>query len=453
MNKLKRILIIALFVLFIGGLKCYAVSGKITDNSVRLRREPSTNCETIELLYKDNEVEVSEQIGDFYKVKIKGYSGYVHKDYVSLDGTLGNQTQTNQENTNKPQENANQIDNNTTNDNQPQENQDNNNQPQENQDNKQNQSQELKIEDIKTVSKEEPIYIIPVINSSKIDTVNTSSKLTVKQIINEWIYVSYENGYGWIRKEKLIDIPVAPVVATPEPPKTLNKVAYIRHDGVNFRKKPELTADIIKTLYINTKITLIEDVDSKWYKIDVNGTKGYISKDLVSENKVETTSRSSSTQQREPAVTTQPQVATANETANNAQTQEQTTSVTNKGQQIADMAKSHVGKKYVYGGTGPSSFDCSGLTMYVYKQFGISLPHSATSQSNYGRKISKSELQPGDLVFFSDYITYKGIGHIGIYIGNGSFVHASTPSTGVIISSINGDYYSKRYVTARRLVD
>ena len=88
--------------------------------------------------------------------------------------------------------------------------------------------------------------------------------------------------------------------------------------------------------------------------------------------------------------------------------------------------------------------------MYVYKQFGVSLSHSATAQSKIGTKVDRKNLQPGDLVFFTNYKTGKGIGHVGIYIGNNQFVHASTEKTGVITSSITGSY-NTRYVTATRL--
>ena len=91
--------------------------------------------------------------------------------------------------------------------------------------------------------------------------------------------------------------------------------------------------------------------------------------------------------------------------------------------------------------------------MYVFKNFGISLSHSATAQSKCGTYVSKSDLKPGDLVFFKDYETMDGIGHCGIYIGNGDFIHASS-GTGycVKISTLLSGSYEKRYETARRLI-
>ena len=105
----------------------------------------------------------------------------------------------------------------------------------------------------------------------------------------------------------------------------------------------------------------------------------------------------------------------------------------------------------IYGGTGSGGFDCSGFTMHVFSNFGVSLAHGATPQLNNGYTVSQSELQPGDLVFFfGTYNTSSAASHVGIYIGGGQFIHAST-SRGVIISSLSESYYASRYLTARRV--
>ena len=95
-------------------------------------------------------------------------------------------------------------------------------------------------------------------------------------------------------------------------------------------------------------------------------------------------------------------------------------------------AKAQVGKSYVWGAAGPNSFDCSGLTMAAYAQAGISLPHNSSAQYNSSPKISESELQPGDLVFY-----YSPISHVGIYIGNGQVVNALNPGSGVQVSGLH----------------
>ena len=109
------------------------------------------------------------------------------------------------------------------------------------------------------------------------------------------------------------------------------------------------------------------------------------------------------------------------------------------------------GYPYVYGASGPNSFDCSGFTMYVFAQAGIKLPHGATSQLSYGTEVSRSDLQPGDLVFFQDY-GYTA-SHVGIYIGGDQFIHASSSYYNghcVVITSLSETYYNNHYLTARR---
>jgi cell wall-associated NlpC family hydrolase len=95
-------------------------------------------------------------------------------------------------------------------------------------------------------------------------------------------------------------------------------------------------------------------------------------------------------------------------------------------------ALAQVGDAYVWGAAGPNAFDCSGLTMMAYAQAGVSLPHSSRAQYSSGRHVSKSELQPGDLVFY-----YSPISHVGIYLGNGMIVHAANPGAGVKVSSVD----------------
>jgi peptidoglycan DL-endopeptidase CwlO len=111
---------------------------------------------------------------------------------------------------------------------------------------------------------------------------------------------------------------------------------------------------------------------------------------------------------------------------------------------VVGIAMRYLGTPYVWGGASPSGFDCSGFTMYVYAQVGVSLPHSSYAQYGYGSAVPRNDLQPGDLVFFD------GLGHVGLYIGGGSFIHAPHTGDVVKISSISG-WYASTYVGARRL--
>jgi len=111
---------------------------------------------------------------------------------------------------------------------------------------------------------------------------------------------------------------------------------------------------------------------------------------------------------------------------------------------VVGIAMHYLGVPYVWGGSTPRGFDCSGLVMYVYAQIGVSLPHSSYAQAAMGTPVSMSQLQPGDLVFFT------GASHVGIYIGGGQFIHAPHTGDVVKISSLSG-YYASAFYTARRI--
>jgi cell wall-associated NlpC family hydrolase len=111
---------------------------------------------------------------------------------------------------------------------------------------------------------------------------------------------------------------------------------------------------------------------------------------------------------------------------------------------VVGIAMQYLGTPYVYGGSSPGGFDCSGFVMYVFAQVGVSLPHNAAAQYGYGMPVSRSQLQPGDLVFFN------GLGHDGIYIGGGQFIHSPHTGDVVKISSLTG-WYASTWVGARRI--
>ena len=118
---------------------------------------------------------------------------------------------------------------------------------------------------------------------------------------------------------------------------------------------------------------------------------------------------------------------------------------------IAQNAFNYLGYSYSYGSAGPNSFDCSGFTSYLYKQQGYSIPRTSRDQGNYGTYVEKTELVPGDLVFFSNR-SDKTINHVGVYVGNGEFIHASTSTRGVVKDSLSSNYYTNHYITARRIL-
>ena len=160
----------------------------------------------------------------------------------------------------------------------------------------------------------------------------------------------------------------------------------------------------------------LEGVYEDWYKVTYAGNTGYVSSDYIT-------------------ITTEPTTASSSAL----------------GEQIVALAKQYLGTPYVLGGNGPSSFDCSGFTKYIYAQFGYTLNRTATDQLQNGVSISRDELQPGDLVFFK-YNTSKPVSHVGIYIGGGEFIHASTNRYMVQIDQMNSGHYDNVFVYARRIL-
>jgi cell wall-associated NlpC family hydrolase len=110
----------------------------------------------------------------------------------------------------------------------------------------------------------------------------------------------------------------------------------------------------------------------------------------------------------------------------------------------ARLATSYLGAPYVWAGSSPSGFDCSGLVAYVYGRVGVAIPHNAAQQYRYGTSVPRDQLRPGDLVFFNH------LRHNGIYLGSGQFIHATTPG-GVKIARLDDDWFRTRWVGARRL--
>ena len=162
-----------------------------------------------------------------------------------------------------------------------------------------------------------------------------------------------------------------------------------------------------------------------WYQISYNGRTGYVSSDYVL---VKTITELEVPMAAAPVVTHDASLA----------------------DQIVAYALQYKGYPYVYATAGPNSFDCSGFTSYVYAHFGYTLNRSSKDQIKNGVAVSKSELQPADILLFSKDGTR--VTHVGLYIGEGKFIHASTSTTGVIISDLNSTYYTTHYFAARRII-
>ena len=223
------------------------------------------------------------------------------------------------------------------------------------------------------------------------------------------------------------------------------KTAYISETKVNVRKEADKNSEVVVKLTQNTSVEVYSE-ENGWSKIKVDGKEGYVSSDLLSDKKVEVTKTTNTTNN-----TTKKNTVTSRSSTTVRKEKQTTEAVSSgKGSTVVATAKNYIGSKYVYGATGPTSFDCSGFTSYVYKLHGISLNRTAQAQYSNGTSVSRGNLQPGDLIMFGS--SASSINHVAIYIGNGNIVHAANPSRGVTIDSINSGYYDKNYVGARRIM-
>ena len=249
----------------------------------------------------------------------------------------------------------------------------------------------------------------------------TASKGDVVVILEEesdgWYKVDYKSVEGYMSADYL-DVSTKADVT----------IGYglVETDGspLNVRSGPGTDYSKVTSLNDGAVVTIV-GIDNGWYKVKTSGgSVGYVSSDYMVTCKDSAGSRGDGT------------VVAASSSL---------------GQQIVDYAAQFLGTPYVYGGNGPNSFDCSGFTSYVYRHFGYTLNRTATGQLSNGVSVSKSELQPGDLVFFKSGGS-KPVSHVGIYVGGGQFIHASTNTYEVRYDNLTSGYYNNVYVYARRVL-
>lgn len=446
MKYTKKIICLAILLISLGVSNVYATKGLVMSDGVRIRTEPNTNSKIVNTLNKSATVEILSETDGWYKIKYTengNYEGYMSKDFVKAEGTVATTEPTNQptdETTPTPEATPTPT---TVAPETP-------------------ASEEPKVSLLgeKIISAEAKVYILPVITSSVKDTVSRNVEVSVQEIAGNFAYIKYNNKFGWIRidflQEKKVDNNQASTT-------NKEKKGYINVTQAIVRKKATTSSEMVTSLNFNSEVTIIGE-ESDFYKVRINNQECYIAKRLISDTKQQTTSRASVQREEtatnvttkenkteQPATKSTP-VSTPTPATTPTPVLAQTNKTSDVGQKMAQMAKSYVGYKYVYGGATPASgFDCSGLVYYICNQLGYKVNRTADAQVNNGVKVEKANLQPGDLVFFTNYKTNTGIGHVGIYIGNNQFVHASTPSVGVIISSLNSAEYTRRYVTARRI--
>ena len=434
-KTIKSVLIlagIAVAALFFINMSFASSDGKVNVETANIRETADENAKILEQLSQGDNIEILEKQGNWYKIKSKGITGYLREDLIEVK---------NEEKT---------VETSATVETEKQESTDND---------KENNVQETTTEETsseektKKVSEDTKLKIVPAINATDILEVKKDEEVTITETLGDWVCIQTSTTKGWIRADKLKSVKEEKQEETKteeqpqveEKQETLLKKAYVNTQTANMRKEANTASEILTSLTLNTEVEVYAE-ENGWSKIKAHGQEGYISTALLSDKKTET-SRSLETPRKKAESTTTENTSTKKET-----TTQSTTSITaqtsGKGATVVATAKNYIGSKYVYGATGPNSFDCSGFTQYVFKLHGVSLNRTAAAQYSNGVAVDRTNLQPGDLVMFGK----SGINHVGIYIGGGQIVHAANPSRGVTIDTITSGYYNNNYVGARRVM-
>lgn len=248
---------------------------------------------------------------------------------------------------------------------------------------------------------------------------------------NGWYKVEYKGSTRYVSNKysKIKTISQTSNQSSSQSNDSIKKVGKVTSTKLNVRKGPGKSYSIKKTIKKGSVVGLIKSYSNGWSKVKLsNSSTGYVFSDYM-----KTYSGDSS----DIKVT---YTKTSNQSTNNK-----------KIDTVISTLKSQVGKPYVYGAAGPNSFDCSGLTYYCYKKAGIYLNRSSRDQASNGKYVSKSNLKPGDLIFFNSGT--NSIRHVGMYVGNNKFIHSPSPGKTVRYESLSTSYYAKGYVTARRIIN
>lgn len=277
------------------------------------------------------------------------------------------------------------------------------------------------------------------------------AKVTVTELDGHWGKVKTSSGKtGWVAGWVFSCLPPGEEPTAKEGDQTVVvNVGWVARPKVNLRAGPSLDSDRIGYATLSTRV-LIVGQKGDWYKVAMdNGEIGWMASNLIDTRAQRLARRGGSEASSSEGGSTSGAGTAMGLDFPSPTTRQADCSV---GEQIIAKAKQFVGASYVRGSASPSrGFDCSGFVHYIHKAvLGVSLPRSSDTQFRRGQPVSRSDLAPGDVVFFEN--TYKhGISHVGLYIGNNQFIHAANSRRGVRIDSLDSSYYAPRYAGARRM--
>lgn len=373
-------------------------------STVNVRTGPGTDYKRVTMVAEGKRVAVLKQEGGWYQVSFDNQTGYIMGDYLTVDGGASAKTETPA----KPATVDKSVGNATV-----------------------------------TGGSAINVRTGPDTSYSRVTRLAEGKRVTLLAEEGGWFKVSFDNQTGYILGDYLApddgalaalvaaeaetapaqsDEPAVEAMATvpaaeaaSAPTKALNaqpRSAYIAGGTINVRTGPGTEFERITMVSTGKQIEILGE-EKGWYHISFGDTTGYVLGDYVSDE--------------EPPAD-------------------------GVGVQVASQAAQFLGVPYVYGGASTSGFDCSGFTLWLYKQHGYSLPHSASGQyANCGYKVSRSDLQPGDLVFFSSPGSGGRINHVAVYVGGGEIIHARYSVGRVYRNSLSENYYSTYYAGAIRI--
>ena len=371
-------------------------TGTVTADALRMRSKPNTGSSILTTLYKGTKVELlSAEENGWYKVSYNGKEGYMSAEWLNVVVTASTQAPSTAPTEEAPAEEP--------------------------------AAEEPAVITVNStaVVTDGPLNLRsgPGTGYDKVSLLLKGDKVTVLEILDGWYRVSAKGTEGYVSAKF-----IAPDTSgssgtqnqTQTQPQTQVKTqnALVLTGPLNVRSGPGTSYTRIGSLKVGTTVTVIGK-SGQWYQIKYANLTGYVHSDYV--------------------------------------TLMEELSSSPVGQAAAALAISLIGSRYVYGAEGPTTFDCSGLAYYIYKQLGYTIARGSSSQyKNSGRFVPLAEMEPGDLIYFFDP-KYDGSGgtlpttHMGIYVGDGRFVHASTTTYRVQYDNVYNSYYTRYIVGVKRI--
>ena len=373
-----------------------ADSGVITGNVVNIRKGPGTSYDRVEMLAAGRQVKVLGVENGWYHISWNNSQGYVYQDYLAVSEEGG-------------------------------------------------AAESAAATNASVTGGTVNVRSGPGTNHGRVTIVSAGKRVTVLDKDGDWYHISFDGKTGYIYADYLKP-DESPQAAAPAPQETVAESAaepaeaaenaentesvenaenteaaaeetsagIITGGTINVRSGPGTEYARLTRVTTGKRVTVLGKEDN-WYHISFDDKTGYVREDFL----IEGDSLPSS----------------------------------GVGDQVAALAMQYLGTRYVYGGSSPSGFDCSGFTSYLYRQYGYSLPHTASGQyATCGYKVAKSDLQVGDLVFFTSSGAGGSINHVGLYIGDNRVIHARMSIGQVYINDLSESYYSRNYVGAVRIM-